>query len=197
MVIIRAGSYERGCSKYSSEATPKHTVTLPSYYVDRRTVSVGDYIHCMDASVCATPVSYEAPGAGVCTYGPHPDLEDSIECVTWEAAVEYCEWRGARLCSETEWDYATFRGFQFKGLETPKSWSEFVQDSWILKYGFEHPDGTLELDVPTDGTAYEETDDVIRTTKSTLSDACNNRDFVVQDEPQGLVGFRCCKSTEP
>jgi formylglycine-generating enzyme required for sulfatase activity len=85
---------------------PTHEVFLDDYYIDKYEATNGDYKECVDASVCSTPHSLNS-SARTKGYYSNPDYADfPVIHVDWHMANEYCEWRGARLPTEAEWEKA-------------------------------------------------------------------------------------------
>ncbi len=76
-----------------------HAVTLSGFELDRTEVSVADYGRCVSAGACA-PAEMST---GVVEYA-RPELP--ITHVRWQDAVAFCGWRGGRLPSEAEWEFA-------------------------------------------------------------------------------------------
>lgn len=155
MRVIAGGTFEKGCASRTS-TRPVHDVTVPSFYIDLAPITVEQYKACIESGSCSEPPTYEEHS--YCTWGPHPDLKAPIRCVTWVEARTYCQSREMRLCSESEWEYVFERGIWAFGMDSRivssiGSGAEFVEDCWVPNYGQEHPDGTVELDVPTDGSA--------------------------------------------
>jgi serine/threonine-protein kinase len=84
---------------------PAHTVYLDSYYIDKYEVTNAHYRKCVSAGVCGPPYnssSYDRP-----SYYENREFEDyPVIYVNQEMASTFCEWRGARLPSEAEWEKA-------------------------------------------------------------------------------------------
>jgi formylglycine-generating enzyme required for sulfatase activity len=87
---------------YGQEA-PQHTVTLDGYWIDRTEVTRAQYHRCVDAGACQAPSACEdsEPANEKASGEDHP-----VVCVDWLDAQTYCDWAGARLPTESEWEYA-------------------------------------------------------------------------------------------
>jgi hypothetical protein len=86
---------------------PDSRTEVEAFCIDQLEVSVGDYRSCVESGTCTAP-----PDASYGTY-PNPGslpLEDRdrypVNMVTWYEAVQFCEWRDARLPSAQEWLWA-------------------------------------------------------------------------------------------
>ena len=94
-----------GSNNGNADEQPVHTVFLDAYYIDKYEVTNALYKDCVQAGVCAPPEfnnSYLRP-----TYYGDPRYDDyPVIGVTWDMAKAYCEWRGARLLTEAEWEKA-------------------------------------------------------------------------------------------
>ena len=105
MLMIPAGDFIMGSNNGNADEQPVHTVFLDAYYIDKYEVTNALYKDCVQAGVCAPPEfnnSYLRP-----TYYGDPRYDDyPVIGVTWDMAKAYCEWRGARLLTEAEWEKA-------------------------------------------------------------------------------------------
>ena len=117
MVLIHAGNLNMGCNFPNGEYegmlcqpnnTPYHPLYIDTFYIGVYEVTVGEYFECVEAGGCEVPEGPKGPDADVkdCTYGKINSALLPITCVTWYQAVDYCIWRGGRLCTEAEWEKA-------------------------------------------------------------------------------------------
>jgi formylglycine-generating enzyme len=93
-------AYGHRCNPTSfNNETPRHLVHLSSYWLDRFEVSVADYERCEAAGRCEPrPVSEATRRFDRANF--------PVSRVTWNDAVDYCAFRGARLPTEAEFERA-------------------------------------------------------------------------------------------
>jgi formylglycine-generating enzyme required for sulfatase activity len=141
MVLIPAGDFTMGrsandeftgCQALNQDCQlsafmdeePVHHVVLDAFSIDKTEVTNALYKACEDHSVCEPP---QASNSNTQTsYYGNPEFDDyPVIYVTWDQAKKYCEWRGARLPTEAEWEKAA-RGTD--GRTYP--WGEKIDESF-------------------------------------------------------------------
>ena len=126
MVQVPGGTFQMGSAEGDPDAEvnefPQHSVTLDPFWIDQTEVTNAQYRQCVEAGACQAPP--ETCDYGV--YGHAHRADHPVLCVDWYGAAAYCEWAGARLPTEAEWEYAA-RG----------------PDSAIYPWGNSPPDSTL------------------------------------------------------
>ena len=141
MKHIAAGSFGMGGRDEESpnNERPFHTVYLAGYYISPFPVANQDYREFVQVTGHRTPIHWQR-GTFPTGTGRHP-----VTNVSWQDAMAYAEWRGARLPTEAEWENGA-RGPD----ERPYPWgSRFVEGERCNSTGLigtttpvdEYPDG--------------------------------------------------------
>lgn len=111
MAFVSAGGFLMGWEPNGDSSTlgenysPLHEVYLDEYCMDVYETTNAEYAECVDARGCAVPRT-EYPHEFKTYYGLAGYERYPVVGVTWEQAVQYCEWRGKRLPTEAEWEKA-------------------------------------------------------------------------------------------
>lgn len=108
MAYVPAGVYPVGNNGSSADERPLHAVAVDSFYIDRYEVTNGLYQECVQAGACLSVRKNSATREHY--YDDHKYVRFPVIFVNWDMAQTYCEWRGARLPTEAEWEIAARGG---------------------------------------------------------------------------------------
>lgn len=113
------------------------TFTEP-FWIDETEVTRAAFTACVNEGVCTKPLANEYSSSD----------NQPINNVSWQDAATYCAWRGARLPTEAEWEYAARGpdglifpwGNSFVGDEANHCDSNCAKTSWASAFPFLSPD---------------------------------------------------------
>lgn len=124
MALILAGKFFMGSDSSHPAlqyAQPAHAVSVDSFCLGQREVSVSEYQECVRSGACEPAHQTSDLGADEgepvssvskqrhdeqCNAGKPGRERDPINCVSHDQATSYCAFRAGRLASEAEWEFA-------------------------------------------------------------------------------------------
>jgi formylglycine-generating enzyme required for sulfatase activity len=136
MRLVPAGPFKMGSNNGMPDEKPVHIVNPPAFYMDKYEVTNALYKVCVDAKVCQVPTN-TGLGTHSGAYGTYANQQFDnypVIYVDWNRAKTYCEWRGAHLPSEIEWEKAAHGT---DGRKYP--WGNAI-DTSLANYGNNVPD---------------------------------------------------------
>ena len=99
MVLVPEGEFTMGSDDGDDDEQPVHQIFLDAYFIDKYEVTNVLYKVCVEAGVCDQPTNTD-------DYNNSQYVQHPVVYTNWYMAKEYCEWRGARLPTEAEWQKA-------------------------------------------------------------------------------------------
>lgn len=116
MVNIPAGGFMMGCNETVDKDCPAlekpyHKVSLDAYKIDKYEVTAGEYKECIKAGACNNTDPKEPHFITVkdnmrCNIDSSNGDNYPANCVSWFGASAFCKWKGRKLPTEAQWEYA-------------------------------------------------------------------------------------------
>jgi formylglycine-generating enzyme required for sulfatase activity len=108
-VYIPGNQFHMGASPADTAAygdeTPQHLVYVDAFWIDIHEVTISQYALCVNAKACTEPKFPTVEGKNV-YYGSSRASALPVIYVDWKQAQEYCNWVGASLPKEAQWELA-------------------------------------------------------------------------------------------
>lgn len=115
MVYVSGGEFMMGNDNGGEYEHPAHRVSVKPFYIDKTEVTCEEYKKFVDET------KYVAPASWTNNNFPTGSARKPVTGVKWDDAAAYAKWKGKRLPSETEWEYAA-RGIDGRSYPWGNLW---------------------------------------------------------------------------
>ncbi len=125
MIFVEGGLFMMGNENGDEDESPVHEVTLNSFYISKYEVTNAEFCEFLNEMGNQEEAGkpWLKTNHGLCKIKPVGDkfeVKEGYEnhpvvFMTWYGAWAYCRWKGGRLPTEAEWEYAARGGNKSKG----------------------------------------------------------------------------------
>jgi formylglycine-generating enzyme required for sulfatase activity len=105
LVLVGSGPFILGAEDGDPDEKPERKIILDGFYIDKFEVTNASYQECVADRRCLPPTKIDSQTRSK-YYGTREFANYPVIHVSWSDASSYCEWRGARLPTELEWEKA-------------------------------------------------------------------------------------------
>jgi len=121
MVFMEGGNFIMG-NNALRESAPEEEVYVAPFWIDAYPVTVQEYKEFMEATGAPEPKFWRDPQFN----GP----DQPVIGITWQDAQRYADWKGKRLPTETQWEFAA-RGKDNRNYP----WGNLAPDTTLCNFG--------------------------------------------------------------